>query len=124
MKRIVLISISSLALLFGSILIGACGISEPYHEQGKPTTTDEGNRQKFVGIAPNTQGAAATSEHVDRDYSSVLSQTSSPGQSTSSDAGTTLTPAVEVKKELEATDPSTVQLATGKPQLVEFFAFW
>lgn len=26
--------------------------------------------------------------------------------------------------ELEATDPSTVSLAAGKPQLVEFFAFW
>ncbi len=25
---------------------------------------------------------------------------------------------------LEATDPSTVSLAAGKPQLVEFFAFW
>jgi ABC-type Fe3+-hydroxamate transport system substrate-binding protein len=26
--------------------------------------------------------------------------------------------------ELEATDPATVSLATGKPQLIEFFAFW
>jgi hypothetical protein len=25
---------------------------------------------------------------------------------------------------LEATDPATVSLAAGKPQLVEFFAFW
>jgi hypothetical protein len=25
---------------------------------------------------------------------------------------------------LEATDPTTVQLAAGRPQLVEFFAFW
>ncbi|MBI5565936.1 MAG: hypothetical protein HY870_13660 [Chloroflexi bacterium] len=29
-----------------------------------------------------------------------------------------------VKAELEATDPGTVQLAAGKPQFVEFFAFW
>jgi hypothetical protein len=29
-----------------------------------------------------------------------------------------------LKTGLEATDPSTVVLATGKPQLVEFFAFW
>jgi hypothetical protein len=29
-----------------------------------------------------------------------------------------------VKTELEATDPGTVQMASGKPQLVEFFAFW
>jgi len=26
--------------------------------------------------------------------------------------------------DLEATDPSTVNLASGKPQLIEFFAFW
>ena len=30
----------------------------------------------------------------------------------------------EVKTGLEATDPEKVQLASGKPQLVEFFAFW
>ena len=29
-----------------------------------------------------------------------------------------------VKTGLEATNPSTVVLASGKPQLVEFFAFW
>lgn len=29
-----------------------------------------------------------------------------------------------VKTELEATDPTTVNLAAGRPQLVEFFAFW
>ncbi len=124
MKRIVLISFSSLTILFMSILIGACGISERYPEQGMPTTTDAGNRQNFMGIDPNNTGATATSEYVDPDPSSILSQTASPGQSTSSDAGPPLTPAVEVKKELEATDPSTVKLATGKPQLVEFFAFW
>ena len=31
---------------------------------------------------------------------------------------------VIVKTELEATDPATVQLASGQVQLVEFFAFW
>lgn len=29
-----------------------------------------------------------------------------------------------VREELHATDPSTVQLASGEVQLVEFFAFW
>ena len=33
-------------------------------------------------------------------------------------------PPVQVKTAMEATDPSTVQLASGTPQLVEFFAFW
>lgn len=31
---------------------------------------------------------------------------------------------LKVKKALEATDPSSVQLASGDVQLVEFFAFW
>jgi hypothetical protein len=29
-----------------------------------------------------------------------------------------------VRTELEATDPTTVSLASGRPMLVEFFAFW
>jgi thioredoxin-like negative regulator of GroEL len=29
-----------------------------------------------------------------------------------------------VSSEIVATDPSTVKLAAGKPQLVEFFAYW
>lgn len=33
-------------------------------------------------------------------------------------------PTLAVKADLEATDPSSVQLAAGYPQLVEFFAFW
>lgn len=33
-------------------------------------------------------------------------------------------PTRPVKQELEASDPAAVQLASGKVQLVEFFAFW
>jgi hypothetical protein len=35
-------------------------------------------------------------------------------------------PATEpvIKTEFTPTDPATVNLAAGKPQLVEFFAFW
>jgi hypothetical protein len=29
-----------------------------------------------------------------------------------------------VRTQMEATDPETVSLAAGQPQLVEFFAFW
>lgn len=34
------------------------------------------------------------------------------------------TATVDVSPDLRATDPSTVSLAAGHPQLVEFFAFW
>lgn len=33
-------------------------------------------------------------------------------------------PTANIKAGLVATDPTTVTLAAGKPQLVEFFAFW
>jgi hypothetical protein len=33
-------------------------------------------------------------------------------------------PAPPAKAGLEATDPSSVELASGGPQLIEFFAFW
>ena len=35
-----------------------------------------------------------------------------------------IAPPPEPKAGLEATDPSTVTLASGSPQLVEFFAYW
>lgn len=36
----------------------------------------------------------------------------------------TVTAAPTISNELHATDPATVSLASGKVQLVEFFAFW
>lgn len=40
-------------------------------------------------------------------------------------ASTTVAPATpEIKENFVATDPSTVNLSLGRPQLVEFFAFW
>jgi hypothetical protein len=33
-------------------------------------------------------------------------------------------PTRDINQELHATDPSTVQLASGKIQLIEFFAYW
>ena len=40
-----------------------------------------------------------------------------PGQVTEPTAAT-------IRTELHATDPASVNLASGKPTLVEFFAFW
>jgi hypothetical protein len=39
-------------------------------------------------------------------------------------AGQDLPAQPAVKTGLEATDPGSVQLASGRPQLIEFFAFW
>ncbi len=40
------------------------------------------------------------------------------------EAAEPIAPPPEPKAGLEATDPSTVMLASGSPQLVEFFAYW
>ncbi len=42
----------------------------------------------------------------------------------SDEAAEPIAPPPEPKAGLEATDPSTVMLASGSPQLVEFFAYW
>lgn len=48
-----------------------------------------------------------------------------PTQTQTLEATATDTPPVaDVKTGLEATNPADVQLASGKVQLVEFFAFW
>ncbi|MBI5714061.1 MAG: hypothetical protein HZC38_11665 [Chloroflexi bacterium] len=36
----------------------------------------------------------------------------------------TASPSVTVDDDFHPTDPKTVNLAAGKPQFVEFFAFW
>jgi flagellar basal body-associated protein FliL len=39
-------------------------------------------------------------------------------------AGVAATPSIAVDDDFHPTDPKTVNLAAGKPQFVEFFAFW
>jgi hypothetical protein len=54
-----------------------------------------------------------------------LSAENLPTQTQTLEATATDTPPVpDVKTGLEATNPAEVQLASGKVQLVEFFAFW
>jgi hypothetical protein len=50
---------------------------------------------------------------------------SAPAEEPQEQAQAAETPLPRVPRQaLEATDPSTVVLASGQPQLVEFFAFW
>lgn len=47
-----------------------------------------------------------------------------PAPATAAQAVSPTIVAREIKADFVATDPGTVQLAAGKPQLVEFFAVW
>ena len=68
----------------------------------EPTTRPQGE-------APSTAAAVTAKD---------LAPTVEPG----ADVGQPT--AATIRTELHATDPATVNLASGKPTLVEFFAFW
>ena len=70
------------------------------------------------GIAqtPQAEGSLPPTE-----AGSMESVNTSPAATQEEVSAPTLVP---VKSALEATDPATVELASGGPLLVEFFAFW
>ncbi len=100
MKRWFIVPGLALALLLG---LAACG-----GKGGSPSPTAP--PQAAGGETP----AAAT---VTEPQPTATTQPSAP---TPSEAPPTPT----LRPELQATDPTTVDLASGKPTLVEFFAFW
>ena len=72
------------------------------------------------GSAPSTPTPSAA---LPRTEVSTAPATPAPAASTDSVSTTVPTPR-PVRTALEATDPTTVSLAVGRPTFVEFFAFW
>jgi hypothetical protein len=80
----------------------------------------------FQEPVPSVEGtASATPPEVDEIVGSTTA-TLSPVPADTASAAPSPEPAVQPtpRLDLHATDPSEVTLAAGKPQLVEFFAFW
>lgn len=86
--------------LIGAALLAACAT-------GTPATSD--TAVPVTAVLPTEAPAVSPSA------SAVIAETSAPTEAP--------TPR-PVKTALEATDPTTVVLASGRPTLVEFFAFW
>lgn len=89
------------------MMLGACTGSS---ETATPTAAEEGVTPELVATspaAPTAQVPDATAGSADE--TPALPESPSPKP---------------VRTELEATDPTTVSLASGRPMLVEFFAFW
>ncbi|HLE50649.1 MAG TPA: hypothetical protein VI755_01210 [Anaerolineales bacterium] len=101
-------------ILLGAGLLAACSQSAPntqtdaLAELSSPTQTQSGDLP------------TATVEGYPAPESQALAATYTPFPYPEPGAGDP----PPVKEGLEASDPATVQLASGKPQLVEFFAFW
>lgn len=85
-------------------------------------------KQSITSTPSNSEGPAESQ------LSTIPSQIPETQETDPDPANQVMVPNVEVapnpteplvvKTNLEATDPATVALATGKPHLVEFFAFW
>lgn len=99
-----------LALVGAAAMLGACG-----------------------SAAPAEQPAGAPAPEVSQPPAAL--PTAEPGEQQQAPAPTDESPdeaapaaaptaTVDVSPNLRASDPSTVVLASGEPQLIEFFAFW
>ena len=81
--------------------------------------SQEVDRDPFVDTAPQQQEVEEGTPAENMEVSEgEVAPTSVPSEPAPADVKPTPRP------ELSATEPSTVNLASGRPQLVEFFAFW
>ena len=96
------------ALVLTGLLLAAC-----------TGATQQADRDPNVDTAPSQQEAEEGAPVGNLDVQEGESDpTPIPPESAPTDVKPTPRP------ELSATDPATVSLASGEPQLVEFFAFW
>lgn len=94
-------------LLLLPILAAACAAPQPV-TNGAPFQAEADNATPTLSPPPATYQTAATAP-------TPAPTVVAPGLPTATTA---------IKTEFAPTDPATVNLALGKPQLVEFFAFW
>ena len=102
MKRIYLIALWVALML----AVSACASATPAPVQATPDQAVEQDQPEPTQAAepePVVEAPEATT---------VVEPTAEPA------------PPVEIRQELAATDPATVNLASGTPTFVEFFAFW
>jgi hypothetical protein len=92
-----------IVFLITPILLTACQGDRPATESAPPVVEDP------------TQGSISTQESP---------EVPAPDSATIPETEASLDVVPTPRQGLEATDPSTVMLASGKPTLVEFFAFW
>lgn len=102
-----------LLLLSVSLLLAACA----------PATAPQITQSEAPVRADAAAAKPAATQPTSQEAPTVNAVTDVPA-AMPTEAPTAAPTKKPVKTELEATDPATVQLAAGKPQLVEFFAFW
>jgi hypothetical protein len=124
--------------VFSLLLAAGCSASQSTENQQTLETVDsvseptpEGEMQEEAPVSTVEEAQQNTTNvPVDEAGESSGSSPSTPTVVDTSGSATSPSPVPEestpppLKTALEATDPSTVELGVGKPQLIEFFAFW
>jgi outer membrane biosynthesis protein TonB len=126
-QRSVLLFLIGIVSLLGLAACSSTG--SPAVQQGTQPVPVEGSGMETEAVSlpasPTPESARNTVEPttgalpVEPTDAPTLMETE-PGEAPTTEQAA----APPVKQGLEATDPSTVQLASGEVQLVEFFAFW
>jgi hypothetical protein len=98
----------SIRLLLIAVWLSACAPSAPVTLTARPT----------IGLMPNTVNPSATPVTPLPQPISISTQIVARSTTQAVPTDTPIDP------RLHATDPTTVQLASGGPLLVEFFEFW
>ena len=96
-----------------TLLAAACQSAPPPTAGAGLAQSDAADLQPLTAAPESAQEAAAQAP-----------PTGAPEESEAQSPTVELTTPVEVRQGLAATDPATVDLASGSPTLVEFFAFW
>lgn len=105
-----------LLLAIAAIMLAACNTGGPPVDAPDSVSEEQGSHD--VTPVPD--------DVIGDDLADDATSSESEGQPNmdSDEAAEPIAPPPEPKAGLEATDPSTVILASGSPQLVEFFAYW
>jgi hypothetical protein len=96
-----------------ALLLGACNTQGPLGDQGEQPEAAVPSPTK------DTQAPVEPTQEIGATGTPEQAPTQAPA-----DAPAALEPTPTARAALEATDPTTVNLAAGKPTLLEFFAFW
>ena len=112
-----------------SFLATACASSSPATEVSQPlaaiavptTRPEAAEVARPTAVSPSDSGEAEPSVSPS-EGDAVSPATEAPAEPTAESLEQPAPP--PIKEGLVATEPQTVSLASGGPQLVEFFAFW
>ena len=105
-----------LFLAIATFLVAACNTGGSPVDALDPASGEQGS-QDAVPVPDDDAGDDLTDD-------AASSEGEHQPDMDSDEAAEPIAPPPEPKAGLEATDPSTVMLASGSPQLVEFFAYW